>query len=88
MRGEPMGAPEQSAAGPLATLTHARLRVLQGDLRAARRILTELLARAPGDAGARDLLERLVTLEPLRRARVIAGLRSWIDRVKRNAGDV
>lgn len=41
------------------TLTHARLRVLQGDVVAARRILTAVLTQSPDDSEARALLEDL-----------------------------
>jgi len=40
----------------LATVTHARLRIAQGDLRGAREILYELLASEPHHAEARQLL--------------------------------
>jgi len=43
----------------LATLTHARLRVAQGDLSAARDVLEELLAADPENAEARALLAGL-----------------------------
>jgi hypothetical protein len=41
------------------TLTHARLRAVQGDLRGARRILREILERDPRQEEARQLLGRL-----------------------------
>ena len=44
---------------PLTTLTHARLRVEQGDLAGAREILDRLLAVRPNDAEARHLLRSL-----------------------------
>jgi uncharacterized protein HemY len=45
--------------GPLTTLTHARLRALQGDAAAARRILTAILERTPEDVEAQTLLAEL-----------------------------
>lgn len=46
--------------GPLlATLTHARLRVAQGDLSAAREILLALLASEPDNGEAQRLLDGL-----------------------------
>jgi hypothetical protein len=50
---------EARPEGPLTTLTHARLRALQGDVGAARRILTAVLEQAPDDSEARTLLEEL-----------------------------
>jgi hypothetical protein len=44
---------------PLTTLTHARLRALQGDVSAARRILTAILDQSPEDGEARALLAEL-----------------------------
>jgi len=44
---------------PLATVTHARLRAEQGDVRGARAILHRVLARRPDDAEAGALLARL-----------------------------
>lgn len=41
---------------PLETVTHARLRAGQGDVRGARRILERVLERRPGDEAARALL--------------------------------
>jgi len=41
------------------TLTHARLRAGQGDLRGARRILRRILGREPEHAEARQLLAEL-----------------------------
>ena len=47
------------ADSPLTTLTHARLRALQGDVVAARRILTVILDHSPEDGEARALLAEL-----------------------------
>jgi Tfp pilus assembly protein PilF len=44
---------------PFATVTHARLRLRQGDVREARRILSGILERDPGDSAARELLAEL-----------------------------
>jgi hypothetical protein len=41
------------------TVTHARLRASQGDVRGAREVLHAVLRRRPGDAAARDLLASL-----------------------------
>lgn len=50
-----------TSEGPivLPTLTHARVRVAQGDPPGARRILEEILSRHPHDAEARSLLEEI-----------------------------
>jgi anthranilate phosphoribosyltransferase len=48
-----------TADGPLTTLTHARLRALQGDVVAARRILSEILRGRPEDVEAQALLAAL-----------------------------
>lgn len=56
-----LSAPEgrsEAAYEPL-TLTHARLRWMQGDLRGARRVISAILVQHPEDGGARDLLRRL-----------------------------
>jgi len=47
-------------SGSLATVTHARLRMEQGDIDGARRILLAVLVRDSGDAAATALMERLV----------------------------
>jgi hypothetical protein len=47
----------------VATLTHARLRAVQGDVRGARCILERILERDPEHAGARLLLLDLDGLE-------------------------
>lgn len=44
---------------PLTTVTHARLRAGQGDVVAARRILTAILDHSPEDDEARTLLAEL-----------------------------
>jgi hypothetical protein len=53
----------------LQTVTHARLRALQGDPAGAVRILEAVLARRPEDAAARELLRNL----PRGRAREAEG---------------
>jgi hypothetical protein len=45
--------------GPLATVTHAKLRAAQGDAAAAREILQAILEAYPGDEEARAVLARL-----------------------------
>jgi predicted RecB family endonuclease len=54
----PLPSPDDSP-DRLATLTHVRLRVAQGDLRTARRMLTEILDREPGRPEALRLLESI-----------------------------
>jgi hypothetical protein len=44
---------------PLATLTHARLRIAQGDMRGARALLREILDRRGTDPEAEELLRRI-----------------------------
>ena len=41
------------------TLTHARIRAAQGDVRGARRVLRAILERSPDNAEAQALLEEL-----------------------------
>jgi predicted regulator of Ras-like GTPase activity (Roadblock/LC7/MglB family) len=53
------GEQQPPIVGPLATVTHARLRAGQGDFAGARRILEEVLAGRPDDAEALRLLESL-----------------------------
>ena len=48
-----------SPLDPFDTVTHARLRAEQGDVRGARRVLERILAARPGDGAARDLLASL-----------------------------
>jgi len=47
------------SVSPLTTVTHARIRVVQGDVVGARRILTAILERTPEDGEARALLAEL-----------------------------
>lgn len=58
------------ASDALSTLTHARLRAAQGDVRGARRVLDRILAEHPGDAAARRLRAELDSRSD--RARVAA----------------
>jgi len=44
---------------PFGTVTHAKLRLGQGDVREARRILSGILDRDPDDSAARELLAEL-----------------------------
>lgn len=53
-----MSGPEKMPAGPI-TVTHARIRLEQGDPVGARRLLEEFLARNPGDPEAQALLLHL-----------------------------
>lgn len=74
---------------PLATLTHARLRIEQGDLAEARALLRGLLLRHPDHRQARV---QLATLEaasvdperPGRRRRGVERLKSWLERLEQN----
>jgi hypothetical protein len=80
--------------GPL-TLTHARLRWMQGDLRGARSLISAILLEHPEDPEARAWLCRLE--EPREAASVadagaaerpgvarrVARLRSWLQRLER-----
>ena len=56
-----MGTEEAGRPGEpsFTTTTHARLRVQQGDVETARRILEAIVAERPGDREARELLDRL-----------------------------
>ncbi len=53
-----MSGTDNRPAGPV-TVTHARIRVEQGDLAGARRLLHEILLLDPDDLEARGLLETL-----------------------------
>ena len=87
----------RTGRGPFATLTHARLRLRQGDVRGARRILSEIVERHPGDRAARELLEGLpargrmpgpaLGMPADRRRRVIDLLEGWLQKIRRNTGD-
>ena len=75
---------------PLLTLTHARVRAGQGDLRGARRVLRGMLATSPEHAQARRLLAELSPQAPgapdgVRdpRAARIRRLRAWLGRLSR-----
>lgn len=54
---------------PLATLTHARLRIAQGDIRGARALLLEILDRG-GEVAEAELLLRGIEGRPDRATRV------------------
>lgn len=50
----------RAASGdPTATLTHARLRIAQGDLRSARRVLRSIPEHSPHHREAQDLLRSI-----------------------------
>jgi hypothetical protein len=83
------------------TVTHARIRVRQGDFPTARRILAAILEFSPAHPGARALLDEIggrASAEPLGTdhgkvsgedddsRRVVEHLSRWLDRIKRNAG--
>ncbi len=53
---------EDDGRATLATVTHARLRASQGDVRGARRILEAVLLARPDDAEALALFESLSTI--------------------------
>jgi predicted regulator of Ras-like GTPase activity (Roadblock/LC7/MglB family) len=66
-------------SGPLTTVTHARLRVAQGDFAGARRVLEALLVRRPGDAEVQKLIRSLPgTAGP---AAIAEALRAWLARI-------
>jgi len=80
------------ARDPLLTLTHARVRAGQGDLRGARRVLREMLRLSPEHRPAKRLLEQLAgTGKGLRIERAgsdgsttahrIRRLEAWLSRV-------
>ena len=50
---------ENHPGSPLSTLTHARVRAMQGDVRTARSILACILRQDPGHVEAKKLQERL-----------------------------
>ncbi len=52
-------ATDTPADGPMATVTHARLRAAQGDVAEASALLEAILRRTPGHAQAREMLEGL-----------------------------
>lgn len=57
-----------SQEGPFDTVTHARLRAFQGDVRGAERLLRGILDRNPSDADAKELLaalERYPAVRPI-----------------------
>ena len=77
-----------------ATLTHARVRLRQGDYAAARLILTRLLERDPDETQARALLDFLArpgitpagAASPDRaqnRRRTVRRLENWLARIRR-----
>ena len=71
---------------PLATLTHARLRAVQGDRRAARRILASILERDPERQDARKLLHQVAgrAERPAvgeREQQTIRRLEGWLARI-------
>jgi hypothetical protein len=51
----------------LATITHARLRAAQGDIRGARALLLDILHRNPGHSQARALLAKITGREDKQR---------------------
>ncbi len=78
-----------SPATAFASMTHARLRVHQGDYRGAGRLLREILTRDPEHVEARQLLLRIARrpdstahIPPGRRAR---RLERWLHRIQRGA---
>ena len=63
------------------TLTHARLRALQGDRAAAESLLSELLSRQPDHGEARELL-RSIRQDPCDDR--IRRLEAWLARILRS----
>lgn len=79
-----------SSGGAFATLTHARLRVAQGDAVGAARILRVILAVQPGHREARALLDELesrpaVSPDGAPSTR-IRRLSSWLLLLQKNRG--
>jgi len=52
----------------LATITHARLRAAQGDIRGARALLLDILHRNPGHRQAKELLAQITGREDKQRS--------------------
>jgi hypothetical protein len=54
---------DSSNGEQLATITHARLRAAQGDIRGARALLLDILHRHPGHGEAKELLAQITGRE-------------------------
>ncbi len=76
----------------LPTLTHARIRAMQGDVDGARRIVQEILSARPGDCAARALLDEIGLTqarerpEPSDESRTdssVLALRTWLERIQK-----
>ena len=85
--GDAHGPVERPDAGPLPTLTLARLAAHQGAYDLAATTLERLLEREPGNAEAAEFLDRLRAGEPIpgRRgstAAKVAALRAWLDTIR------
>ncbi|MDX1390083.1 MAG: hypothetical protein R3344_12890 [Acidobacteriota bacterium] len=89
--------PEETVE-PFSTVTHARLRLGQGDTAGARRILNTILTRDPGHSEARRLMNEMASGLQKRRPHKdpggyrdprgrIARLESWLGRIKNKTGD-
>ena len=74
-----------SPSASFTTLTHARLRALQGDYAAAERLLCELLERQPDHAEARALLRSIAGRVPIEAANRIRRLENWLSRIRRSS---
>jgi len=78
-------ADDQSARDPLLTLTHARVRAGQGDLRGARKVLRAMLQRRPEHGQAQRLLDRLAGPPESMTGDRIRRLEAWLSRLSRPA---
>jgi len=66
---------ENHPGSPLSTLTHARVRAMQGDVRTARSILVCILRQDPGHVEAKKLQERLSHRDQ------VPGAQGWEERL-------
>ncbi len=69
----------------LASMTHARLRVRQGDYREAGRLLREILERDPEHVAAQQLLLRIAGRLDTPGDRRVRRLERWLYRIQRGA---
>ena len=74
-----------SSETTLASMTHARLRVRQGDYGEAGRLLREILERDPTHVDARQLLLRIARRLDTTGNRRARRLEHWLHRIQRGA---
>ena len=67
----------------LPTLTHARIRAMQGDVDGARAIVREILSARPGDDAALALLEEIESRPARGRSERVLALEGWLERIRR-----